>query len=113
MSGRKLRLDGLGLVATAGAGVLGWQRMMNPAPARADDIGLVIGGSGDPDSRARVRGVPPTRIYLNNPFTGLYPDLTFYQGVPATRRTWAPSATASSRPRGSIRCSSAASTSCI
>jgi len=49
MSGRKLRLLGLGMVATAGAGVLGLSAMMNSAYAHADgDIGLVMGGSGLP-----------------------------------------------------------------
>ena len=50
MSDRKLRWLGLGLVATAGAGVLGLGAMMNPASAHADDgnIGLVMGGSGLP-----------------------------------------------------------------
>ena len=49
MSGRKARWVGLGLVATAGAGVLGLSAMMNPSSAYADDplpdIGLVIGGT--------------------------------------------------------------------
>lgn len=50
MSDRKLRWLGLGLVATAGAGVVGLSAMMSPAVAYADgeDIGLVIGGSGTP-----------------------------------------------------------------
>jgi hypothetical protein len=54
MSGRTLRLTGLGMVAAAGAGVLGLSAMMNPAnafgaPDVADpDIGLVMGGSGLP-----------------------------------------------------------------
>ena len=58
MSDRKLRWLGLGLVATAGAGVVGLSAMMNPASAHADDgnIGLVIGGSGLPDPRPGVRG---------------------------------------------------------
>jgi len=49
VSGRKARWVGLGLVATAGAGVLGLSAMMNPSSAYADDplpdIGLVIGGA--------------------------------------------------------------------
>ena len=50
MSDRKLRWLGLGLVATAGAGVVGLTAMMNPTVAYADgeDIGLVIGASGVP-----------------------------------------------------------------
>jgi hypothetical protein len=82
MSNRKLRWLGLGLVMTAGAGVLGLSAMMNPASAHADDdIGLVMGGSELP-----VPG--PTYVeaadglYLNNPGTTLYPDLTFYQATP-------------------------------
>ena len=80
MSGRKSRWLGLGLVTTASAGVLGLSAMMNPASAHADNIGLVIGGSGlpipGPDYVAAADG-----LYLNNPLTGLYPDLTFYQAT--------------------------------
>ena len=84
MPDRKLRWLGLGLVATASAGVLGLSAMMNPAFAHADDtdIGLVMGGSDLP-----IPG--PTYVeaadglYLNNPGTTLYPDLTFYQATPA------------------------------
>ena len=41
---------GLGMVATAGAGVLSLAAMMNPTSAHADegDVGLVLGGSGTP-----------------------------------------------------------------
>jgi PE-PPE domain len=83
MSDRKLRWLGLGLVATAGAGVLGLSAMMNPAFAHADDsdIGLVMGGSDlpvpGPDYVEAADG-----LYLNNPGTTLYPDLTFYQATP-------------------------------
>jgi hypothetical protein len=81
MSDRKLHWLGLGLVATAGAGVLGLSAMMNPAFARADDIGLVMGGSGlpipGPDYVAAADG-----LYLDNPATTLYPDLTFFQATP-------------------------------
>jgi PE-PPE domain len=81
MSDRKLRWLGLGLVATAGAGVVGLSAMMNPAFARADDIGLVMGGSGlpipGPDYVAAADG-----LYLDNPATTLYPDLTFFQATP-------------------------------
>jgi len=80
MSGRKLRW--LGLVATAGAGVLGLSVVMNPASAHADDIGLVMGGSGLPIPGPQYVGAADG-LYLNNPLTGLYPDLTFYQATPA------------------------------
>jgi PE-PPE domain len=82
MSGRKLRWVGLGLVATAGAGVLGLSAMMNSASAHADDIGLVMGGSGLPIPGPLYVGAADG-LYLNNPLTGLYPDLTFYQATPA------------------------------
>jgi hypothetical protein len=87
MSDRKLRWLGLGLVATAGAGVLGLTAMMNPTVAYADgeDIGLVIGASGVP-----IPGAVPMYVeaadhqYLDNGPGGvpLYPDLTFYQATP-------------------------------
>ena len=80
MSGRKARWIGFGLVATAGAGVIGLSAMMNPAFARADDIGLVIGGSADPiPGPGYVEAADG--LYLNNPLTQLYPDLTFYQAT--------------------------------
>jgi hypothetical protein len=82
MSDRKFRWLGLGLVATAGAGVLGLSAMMNPASAHADDIGLVMGGSGLPIPGPQYVGAADG-LYLNNPLTGLYPDLTFYQATPA------------------------------
>jgi hypothetical protein len=79
MSDRKLRWLGLGLVATAGAGVVGLTAMMNPAFARADgeDIGLVIGASGVPIPGALYVAAANGQ-YLDNEFTHLYPDLTFY-----------------------------------
>jgi PE-PPE domain len=85
MSGRKLRWLGLGLVATAGAGVLGLSAMMNPAFAHADDpdIGLVMGGTELPIPGPTYVGAAD-ELYLNNPGTTLYPDLTFYQATPAT-----------------------------
>jgi hypothetical protein len=80
MSGRKLRWIGFGLVATAGAGVIGLSAAMNPASAHADDIGLVIGGSADPiPGPGYVEAADG--LYLNNPVTALYPDLTFYQAT--------------------------------
>jgi hypothetical protein len=76
---------GLGLVTTVGAGVLGLSAMMNPASAYADDsdIGLVIGGTGDPiPGPGYVEAADG--LYLNNPgIPGgpLYPDITFYQAT--------------------------------
>src|ERR1700722_19779487 len=82
MSGRKLRWIGFGLVATPGAGVIGLSATMNPASAHADDIGLVVGGSADPiPGPGYVEAADG--LYLNNPFTALYPDLTFYQATQA------------------------------
>jgi hypothetical protein len=79
MSSRKLRWLGLGLVATAAAGVLGLTAMMNPAFVHADgeDIGLVIGASGVPIPGALYVAAANGQ-YLDNEFTHLYPDLTFY-----------------------------------
>jgi hypothetical protein len=87
VSGRKARWVGLGLVTTAGAGVLGLSAMMNPSSASADDalpdIGLVIGGTELP-----IPG--PTYVeaadflYLENGPGGVptYPDITtFYQAT--------------------------------
>jgi hypothetical protein len=48
MSGRTLRIMGLGMVATAGAGLLSLAAMTQSTTAHADDIGLVLGGSGTP-----------------------------------------------------------------
>jgi PE-PPE domain len=84
MSDRKLRWLGLGLVATASAGVLGLSAMMNPASAHADDsnIGLVIGGSELPIPGPDYVEAA-NELYLDNPLTKLYPDLTFYQATPS------------------------------
>jgi hypothetical protein len=82
MSNRKHRWLGLGLVTTAGAGVIGLSAMMNPASAHADDIGLVMGGSELPIPGPQYVGAADG-LYLNNPFTHLYPDLTFYQATPS------------------------------
>ena len=86
MSDRKLRWLGLGLVATAGAGIVGVSAMLNPASAYADDsdIGLVMGGSGLPIPGPDYVGAADG-LYLDNPGTTLYPDLTFYQATPAPR----------------------------
>ena len=84
MSDRKLRWLGLGLVATASAGVLGLSAMMNPAFAHADDtdIGLVMGGSGTPIPGPDYVEAA-NALYLDNPGTSLYPGLTFYQATTA------------------------------
>jgi hypothetical protein len=82
MSDRKLRWLGLGLVAVAGGGVLAPSAMMNPASAHADDIGLVIGGSGIPIPGSDYVHAADG-LYLDNPYTQLYPDLTFYQATPS------------------------------
>src|ERR1700753_2946054 len=88
MSDSKLRWLGLGLVATASAGVLGLTAMMNPAFAHADesdipDIGLALGASGLPLPTAiQPEYVPAADAqYLDNPYTHFYPDLTFYQAT--------------------------------
>jgi PE-PPE domain-containing protein len=81
MSYRKLRWLGLGLVTTASAGVFGLSAMMNSASAHADDIGLVMGGSGLPIPGPQYVAAAD-ELYLNNPLTGFYPGLTFYQATP-------------------------------
>lgn len=48
MSGNRLRWLGFGLVASAGAGLLGLTLTMHAASAYADDTAYVIGGSGTP-----------------------------------------------------------------
>jgi hypothetical protein len=87
MSGGKLRLMGLGLVATAGAGVFGLTAMTNPTVAHADDedIGLVLGASGLPLPTAMQPEYVPAADaqYLDNPYTHFYPDLSFYQATPS------------------------------
>src|ERR1700744_186506 len=79
MCSRKLRWLGFGLVATAGAGVVGLTALMHPTIARADgeDIGLVVGASGVPIPGALYVAAANGQ-YLDNEFTHLYPDLTFY-----------------------------------
>jgi hypothetical protein len=83
VSNRKLRWMGLGLVAAAGAGVVGLSAMMNPTVAHADgaDIGLVIGASGVPIPGSLYVQAADQQ-YLDNPFTHFYPGLTFYQATP-------------------------------
>jgi hypothetical protein len=84
MSSRKLRWLGLGLVATAGTGVLGLTAMMNPAVAYADgeDIGVVIGASGVPIPGSLYVEAANAQ-YLDNGPGGvpIAPDLTFYQAT--------------------------------
>jgi hypothetical protein len=83
MSDRKLRWLGLGLVTTAGAGVVGLTAMMNPSSAHADgdDIGVVIGASGLPIPGS-LYVEAANHQYLDNPLHPIYPDLTFYQATP-------------------------------
>jgi hypothetical protein len=82
MSDRKLRWLGLGLVATASAGVLGLTATMHPTVAYADDedIGLVIGASGLPIPGSLYVAAADGQ-YLDNEYTHFYPDLTFYQAT--------------------------------
>ena len=67
---------GLGMVATAGAGFLSLAAMMNAGNAHADDIGLVIGGSGDPlpgpGYVAAANG-----LYIDNPLNPIYTGVTY------------------------------------
>ena len=76
MSDRKFRWLGLGLVATVGAGVLGLSAMMNPASAHADDIGLVIGGSGVPIPGSGYVGAA-NGLYIDNPLHPNFPGTTY------------------------------------
>jgi hypothetical protein len=79
MADRTRRWLGCGLVATVGAGVVGLTAMTHPTIAHADgaDIGLVIGASGVPIPGALYVAAANGQ-YLDNEFTHLYPDLTFY-----------------------------------
>ena len=78
MSGRTLRLMGLGMVATAGAGFLGLAATMNPTSAHADgeDVGLVIGGSGDPYPGSGYVGLA-NGLYIDNPLHPNFPGTTY------------------------------------
>jgi len=82
MSNRKLRWLGLGLVTTAGAGVLGLSAMMNPAFAHADPpdppeiIGLVMGGSGLPIPGSGYVGAA-NELYIDNPLHPNFPGTTY------------------------------------
>jgi hypothetical protein len=74
---------GLGLVATAGAGMLSMTAIMNPAFAHADpaDIGLVIGGTGDPNPGPGYVEAADL-LYIDQKYAG---DITsFYQATSTT-----------------------------
>jgi hypothetical protein len=70
---------GLGMVATAGAGFLSLAAMLNPGHAHADDIGLVLGGSGTP--------IPGTDYVESAALHYLFPtygnSIDFYQSTPS------------------------------
>ena len=88
MSDRKLRWLGLGLVTTAGAGVLGLTPMMNPAFAHADgdDIGLVLGASGVPIPGSLYVQAADQQYLDNGPGGVPISDITsFYQATLANR----------------------------
>jgi PE-PPE domain len=79
MSGRKLSWLGFGLLATAGASLMGLTSVMHAAFAYGDDTALVMGGSGIP--------VPPpiyvdaaNDLYLHLP-TGSVQPLTTPEGL--------------------------------
>jgi hypothetical protein len=77
---------GLGMVATAGAGVLSLAAMLNSGYAHADDgdIGLAMGGSGLPIPGSEYV-FAANGLYLDNPLHPIYTDITsFFQGTPAT-----------------------------
>jgi PE-PPE domain len=70
---------GLGMVATAGAGFLSLAAMLNSGYAHADDIGLVLGGSGTP--------IPGTDYVESAALHYLFPtygnSIDFYQSTPS------------------------------
>jgi hypothetical protein len=70
---------GLGMVATAGAGFLSLAAMMNSTAAHADDIGLVLGGSGVP--------IPGSDYVESAALHYLFPTygngIDFYQSTPS------------------------------
>jgi hypothetical protein len=74
------------MVATAGAGFLGFSAALNPGYSHADtdgEVGLVMGGSGLPIPGPTYVGAADA-LYLGNPgIPGgpLYPDLDFYQAT--------------------------------
>jgi hypothetical protein len=67
---------GLGMVATASAGVLSLSALMNSTAAHADTIGLVIGGSGDPlPGPDYVEAA--NELYIDNPLNPNFPGTTY------------------------------------
>jgi PE-PPE domain len=70
---------GLGMVATAGAGFLSLAAMLNSGHAHADDIGLVLGGSGVP--------IPGSDYVESAALHYLFPTygngIDFYQSTPS------------------------------
>jgi hypothetical protein len=70
---------GLGMVATAGAGFLSLAGMLNSSNAHADDIGLVLGGSGVP--------IPGSGYVESAALHYLFPTygngIDFYQSTPS------------------------------
>jgi PE-PPE domain len=82
MSGRTLRLMGLGMVATAGAGFLSLAAMMDTGSAHAQgddagDIGLVMGGSGLPIPGSGYVQLADG-LYLNHVYPG---EITSFYGA--------------------------------
>lgn len=87
MAVRKLRWLGLGLVATAGAGVMALTATMNPVlaygevPAGSADssIGLVMGGSGAPLPAFDLPGYVQAAndLYIDNPLHPNFPGTTY------------------------------------
>jgi PE-PPE domain-containing protein len=83
MSGRKLRWLGFGLLATAGASLMGLTSVMHAAFAYGDDTALVMGGSGIP--------IPPQTyldaandLYLHVPDGSVQPLTTPEGAYPVT-----------------------------
>ena len=87
MSGRTLHWLGLGLVTTAGAGVMALTAMMNSAFAYGDvppdpadpTIGLVMGPSGLPLPEFNLPGYveAANNLYIDNPLHPNFPDTTY------------------------------------
>jgi hypothetical protein len=86
MSGRKTRLLGLGMAATAGAGFLSLAAMMHTGYAHADgdaivspvgDVGLVMGGSGLPIPGGGYVALADG-LYLNPTYPG---EITTFYGA--------------------------------
>lgn len=78
MAGRTLRLMGLGMVTTAGAGFLSLAAMLNSGFAHADDIGLVLGGSGTP-----IPGMDYVESAAGHYLFPTYGEgISFYQATP-------------------------------